>query len=386
MRIGMFSESYEPVLNGVTVSMLTLTRELKKLGHEIVVFAPGFRGHQDVENRTVRFPSVRTWVAPDYPLAVPYIPGLFRKVRDLELDIIHTHTPFMLGVLGLKLARRLKIPIISTNHTQYTEYAHYITIAPRAFTRSVIIGHLRRYYNRCDAVVVPSGPIKNLLQGYGVQTPVNVIPTGIPHDTTRDHKARSAIRGQYGIPADARVLLYVGRLAREKNLCLLLDSFKRLAQKYPDLHLLIVGGGPFESECIHLASEMEAAGRVVFTGSIPREKVGKYYSAGDLFTFPSTTETQGLVICEALRAGIPCVAVNAGGSPEMVVDGEDGLLTKNDAEDFTAKIDSFLSDQDMMKRFSVKAVKNSERFSPHYMATSMLKVYESVLKPGTSSQ
>ena len=269
MKIGIFSESYAPILNGVTVSILTLTGALKELGHEILVFAPGYPGHKDVENETIRFPSVRTWVARDYPLAIPYIPQLTQKVRRLELDVVHTHTPFMLGWLGLRLARRLGIPVVSTNHTLYTEYAHYFPLAPRAATRSFIVGMLRRYYNRCDGVVVPSSAAGEILRGYGVRTPTHVIPTGISLDTSRDAEARSRIRKDYGIPADARVLLYVGRLAREKNLGLLLQSFERLAGKYDDLYLMIVGGGPHKAGCRRLASELESAGRIVFTGSIP---------------------------------------------------------------------------------------------------------------------
>ena len=380
MRIGIFSESYEPVLNGVTVSILTLTRELRNLGHETYVFAPGYRGHKDIENEVIRFPSVRTWFARDYPLAIPYLPRLVQKVDRLGLDIIHTHTPFMLGWLGLRLARRLGIPIISTNHTLYTEYVHYFPLAPRAATRSFIIGLMRRYYNRCDGVVVPSSAAGEILRGYGVRKPTHVIPTGISLDTSRDPEARSRIRRDYSIPADARVLLYVGRLAREKNLGLLLQSFERLASRHDDLYLMIVGGGPYKARCSSMASQLESAQRIVFTGSIPREKVAKYYSAGDLFSYPSTTETQGIVICEALGAGLPCVVANGGGAPEMVVDGEDGLLTEDDVDDFTDKIDLLLTDHELMERFSARAVGNFARFSIRGMATRMLKVYESVLK------
>lgn len=375
MKIGIFSESYDPVLNGVTVSILTLTTELKKLGHEIYVFAPGYRGHKDIESEVLRFPSVRTWAARDYPLAVPYLPRLVQRVRRLDLDIIHTQTPFMMGWLGLRLARRLGIPIISTNHTQYAEYAHYFPLAPVAATRAVIIGYLRRYYNRCDGVVVPSSPIAELLRDYGVRTPIHVIPTGNALDTSLDEEARARIRREHGIPADARVMLYVGRLAREKNLGLLLEAFDRLSRKHDDLYLFVVGGGPFETECREIASGLGCCKRVAFAGSVPREKVAKYYSAGDFFTFPSVTETQGLVIGEALGAGLPCVAVNAGGSPEMLVEGEDSLLAENDIEDFTAKIDRLLTDRELAQRFSVKAVENAARFSPHGMALRMLEVY-----------
>lgn len=385
MRIGIFSESYEPVLNGVSVSITTLTRELKNLGHQVWVFAPRFKGHRDRESQVVRFPSFCTPVARDYPLAVPYLPGLTGRIRELELDVIHTHTPFMLGWLGLRLAKRLDIPIVSTNHTLYTEYAHYFPLAPRSATRLFITGMLKRYYQQCDAVIVPSGPVRELLRSYGIDVPIHVIPTAISLDLTRDPAVRSQMRQEYGIPDNARVLLYVGRLAREKNLELLLNAFDILASKHPDIHLLIVGGGPYEPRCRSLANALRNAERVKFTGYVAREKVGRYYSVGDVFAFPSLTETQGLVVAEALCAGLPCVAVNAGGTPEMFVDGEDGMLARNDVNDFASKIDTLLSEPGLLKTFSVRAMKNAERFSPGEMSNKVLQVYESVLAKAKDS-
>ncbi len=379
MRIGIFSESYEPVMNGVSVSVATLIVELRKLGHEVYVFAPEYPGHKDEDSNVFRFPSVRTWLARDYPLAIPYLPHIANIVKRLKLDIIHTQTPFMLGWLGLKLGARFSIPVISTNHTQYVEYVHYFPYAPSTAAKSFLIGMMRRYYNQCGGVIVPSHPVSNMLTEYGVQTPIYVIPTGNALDTSRNDVARSAIRKKYGIPADARVLLYVGRLAQEKNLATLFTAFDRLSATHDNLYLLIVGGGPNESECRELVGKLPAADRIIFTGFIPREDLAEYYSSGDIFTFPSTTETQGLVLAEALRAGLPCVAVRAGGSPEMLVEGEDSLLSEDDSADFAGKIDVLLSNHALMEQFSIKAVENAARFSPQSMALRMLEAYGSVL-------
>ena len=380
MKIGVFSESYEPVINGVSVSILALTCELKKLGHEIYVFAPGYPGHKDVENRTIRFPSIRTAFARDYPLAIPYMPGLTRKVKELNLDVIHTHTPFMLGWLGLRLGKRLGIPVVSTNHTLYTEYVHYFPLAPKAMSRAFIVAMLRRYYNRCARVITPSRPMEEVLRGYGVTRPITVIPTGLSIDTARDDAARKRLRQEFGIPQDARVLLYVGRVAREKYLDLLLEAFDKLAPKHMDAYLMIAGGGPYEAQCRENASKLACSNRIAFTGAVPREKVAKYYSAGDLFAYPSPTETQGIVVCEALGAGLPCVLVNGGGTPEMVVDGDDSLLAKIEVQDFAEKLDTMLSNPALMEAFSKRAVVNAARFCPRAMAEKALEVYESVQK------
>ncbi len=379
MKIAIFSESYEPVVNGVTVSILMLTRELKKLGHEIFVFAPGIKGHVDEENTTFRFPSIRPPQAKDYPLAVPYMPRLIRRLKRLDVDLIHTHTPFILGRLGLHASRRIGVPLVTTNHTQYIQYAHYFPLAPRAVTRKVIKGYMRWYYNQAASVVVPSSPIEEMLREYGVVTPIHVIPTGIALDVTEGRSARPSVRAKLGIPQDAFTLLYVGRLAREKNLEMLIRAFKRVAKKHKDARLMLVGEGPYESECREMVAKQGLGKQVVFVGPVLMTDVAKYYLAADLFVFASDSDTQGLVLWEALQAGLPCVAVRAGGAPEMLVDGEDSLLAANCPDDFAAKVDQLMCDPAMMSRCSENAVRNGARFHPREMASRMLEVYESVL-------
>jgi 1,2-diacylglycerol 3-alpha-glucosyltransferase len=370
------------VVNGVSVSMTTLTDELEAQGHEVYIFAPAFPGHEDHNSNVIRFPSVRTWFKRDYPIAIPFLPGLKRRLRDIGLDVIHTQTPFVLGSLGLKLGRRLGIPVVSTSHTQYAEYVHYFPLAPRNASRAFIIGMLRRYYNRCDAVIVPSEAQARDLRHFGVRPRIHVIPSGNSLDTSRDPQERALIRSRQNIPQDSRVLMYAGRLAREKNLDLLIKAFGLVAEKHPDVYLLIVGSGPYEGECRRLASGLKSKDRLIFVGFVPREPLAKYYSAADLFAFPSMTETQGLVLTEALRAGLPCVAVRAGGSPEMLSEGEDSLLAENSIEDFAEKIDCLLSDLATMERFSATAIENSARFTPAAMAAGVLRVYEEVRAKG----
>lgn len=380
MRIGIFSESYEPVLNGVAVSVATLSRELKSLGHRVYVFAPAYPGYHEADRDVFRFPSVRTLVAPDYPLAFPYMSGLRSRVEALKLDVIHTHTPFMLGLLGLGLGRRLGIPVVSTNHTQYAEYVHYFPLAPRRVSRAFVIGLMRRYYSACDSIVVPSKAMAEMLRSHGVSVPIHVVATGNSLDVTRDPAFRETIRREYNLPLDAMVLIYVGRLAREKNLSLLLDAFNRLSAIHQELRLILVGGGPYRAWLKRRVKQRGLADKVVFTGLVPRERVGQMYCVGDIFVFPSTTESQGLVLCEALKAGLPCVAVRAGGSPEMLREGEDSLLTEDDVDDFTAKIQRLLEDKALREHLSAGAIENSSRFCTNDMAVRMIDVYESVCR------
>ncbi len=379
MKICIFSESFEPILNGVAVSIGILLKGLRENGNEAYVVTSSYRGHNDADSHVFRVPAIHTWIDPSYPIPIPWFSQIHKKLRELKPDIIHTHTPWLLGQIGLKLAKRMQIPCVSTCHTQYTEYTHYFPFAPQIVKRLFIINLMRRYYNQCDGVIVPSKLMMEMLQGFGVRAPMYVIPTANDLNTVMDPNARAQIRQKAGIPESARVLLYVGRLAKEKNLNLIFEAFEKLAQKHGDLYLLIVGGGPYESTAKQIASSLKSLNRIVFAGAKPRSEVTKYYSAGDIFVFPSMTETQGLVLCEAMAAGLPCVAVRAGGSTEMINEGEDGLLAENDVDDFAAKIELLLTDKEMHSRFSESAVRNSALFTPAEMTAKVLAVYKSVL-------
>lgn len=378
MNVAIFSESYLPLRNGVAVSVSTLTDELTKMGHNVYIFAPAYRGYKDASDNVIRLPSFRTIVEPEYPIPYPFFIGVAEKVKRLNVEIIHTQTPWQLGWLGMRLARRFHIPLVSTNHTKYADYAHYFPLAPQSFTRVLIINMMRNYYNHCDAVITPSTEVSNMLTDYGVSKPIYVIPTGISKPMFRNQDGGNCVRKRYGIAKDDLVIVYAGRLAKEKNLILLFNVFNKLAETRPNLWLMLVGGGPYETECESLKSGSPFGDRIVMTGSVPREDIVNYYSAGDVFAFPSLTDTQGLVICEALQAGLPCVGVRAGGTPEMITEFEDGFLTDNTVEDFSAKLAMLMDDNDLRRKFSERAVHNSMRFTAQGMAESVLSVYRSV--------
>lgn len=379
MKIGMFSESYLPIKNGVAVSISTLSDELIRLGHEVYIVAPKYKGYKDAGDNVIRLSSFRTFVEPEYPIPYPIYPGISKKVKGLNLDIIHTHTCWQLGWLGLKLARSLRIPVVSTNHTKYAEYAHYFPLAPKTITKMFIIKLMYNYYNSCDSVITPSVQVLKLLQEYGINKSIYPISTGLAKNMYRSDHGRKEVRGMYDIPADSKLILYVGRLAKEKNLKLLFDSFELLASNHPNLRLMIVGNGPAEVHCQQAKNRSKYSSRIILTGAISRENIVNYYSAGDLFAFPSLTDTQGLVLCEALQAGLPCVGVNAGGTPEMITDTEDGYLTDNTVQDFSDKISKIIDDDALMKKLSESAVENSKRFTPAEMVEKVLAVYNSLL-------
>lgn len=378
MKIAVFTESYEPIVNGVSVAVATLRDGLRSSGHEVYVFAPHFPTHNDDANGVFRFPSRVSRFAPGYPIPCPVAPKIREEFFRLRPDLVHTQTPFLLGEIGLRWARRSGVPIVSTNHTLYTEYAHYIPVVPKVLTRAVLVRRMRSYYSRCDVVVVPSMPVEKVLRGYGIRTRMEIIKSGVSVQCSNDDSRK--LRSEFGIGDDAFLLLYVGRVAREKNLGLLLRAFKVVRKEHPKARLMIVGSGPYEEECKAIARSTRISDSVIFSGMLSHSNVDRAYHAADAFVFPSITETQGLVVCEALTAGLPCIAVRAAGTPEVVDDGVDGLLTGNSVEEFAGATCRVISDRGLREQLSRGALRNAERFSVEAMVEQFESFYASVIE------
>jgi 1,2-diacylglycerol 3-alpha-glucosyltransferase len=379
MRIALLSESYEPIVNGVAVSVGILRDELTRRGHEVFVVAPENKGCVDSYPRVTRVPSRRIRLMPDYPIPSP-LPGYVRKVlRELRPDVIHTQTPFILGMLGARCARELGVGLVSTNHTLYTEYAHYVPVRPKSITRGFLIRGMRWYYSRCDEVIVPSEPARELLKSYGVNSPISVVKTGIVPQPEISSEAKHRIRTACGVGEADRMILYVGRIAREKNLTMLLDAVDLLRQSVDGVRLVMVGGGPALAETQRYSLDLGLDGHVKFVGMVPCTEVGPYYRSADVFAFPSTTETQGLAIGEAMLAGLPVVAVDAGGVPENVEDGVDGFLTENHAAEFAYRLGQLLADPKERRRMGANASVNAKAFSAERMTAEVEAIYERVV-------
>lgn len=381
LRIGMFSESFHPVQNGVTTSVRTLIAELRRHGHHVWVFAPEHHDQPEHETNVVRFPSFVTQFNPEYPLAYPFLPRmkLASQIERLKLDVIHTHTPFVLGLTGADLAIRNGIPLVSTYHTLYREYSHYVSFLPEAFTQGVLEAFLPWYYNRCSTVICPSKMSMDHLQASGVDRPMAVIPTGIPLPQPADIRpeARANVRSKLNIGPETPLLLYAGRLAPEKQIPWLLSAFVRISDFVPNAVLAIAGGGPLLEELTELAKTMGISDRIRFMGPVPRCEMDPIYAAADLFVFPSPSETQGLVIGEARAAGTPAVVIDAGGAPETVQDGVDGFrIAEGDLEGFSGCVSRLLRDRDHLARLSMNALKTAQAHTPDQMTLRILDVYD----------
>lgn len=379
MRIAIFTESYEPIINGVSVCVSTLRDGLSRRGHEVFVFAPAFQGYHDEAEHVYRLPATHTVLMRDYPFPVPFAPEARRAFASLDFDIVHTQTPFLLGVMGAKWARRFGVPFVSTNHTLYTEYAHYCPVRPKALTKWFLTRLMRWYYSGCDAIVVPSSPVEKILRSYGVKNRVEIIKTGIEPVCQLPPEHRGEARRRHGVGEGDFMLLYVGRIAREKNLRMLLTAFKAVAARHDNAKLVLVGGGPALAETKVFAAGLDLGDKIEFVGMLKRQEIAPIYGAADAFAFPSTTETQGIAICEALSAGLPVVAVNAGGIPENIEAGVDGFLTEDDPAQFADRISFLITNPAERAAMGARARANACNFSVERMVDDFERFYESVI-------
>lgn len=356
----------------MSISIDALVRELRNQGHSVHVFAPRFRGHDESDPNTIRFRALETPWSKGHPIAYPPYWRKLRRFRQQEFDVIHTHTPYMLGFVGLRWAESHEIPIVSTYHTLYDRYAHYMAAFPRRYIRFRIAKHTQFYFNSVQEVITPSEAAKRWLIRHGVERPITVVPTGI---SSRKLIDRAEARASLGIPPDQRIMLYVGRLAKEKNLGTLLETAKIVTTEDSRARLWIVGDGPFKEQCLQIAAKNGLGDRVRFVGSIPQSEVDTYYAASDVFTFASVTETQGLVVNEAMRYGLPAVAVSGGGAAETIEDGVNGFATKNDATDLADHVLRVLKDDALYDALSHGALVSSREYSTEAMAGKIVEVY-----------
>jgi 1,2-diacylglycerol 3-alpha-glucosyltransferase len=380
VKIGIFTDSFRPYTSGVVRSIELFSREFTASGHQVYIFGPDYPlNHPPKEEGVFRFVSVPWPTMPDFSLPIPISVQLGPTIKRLGLDIIHVHSPFLMGSLGARAARRYKLPLIFTFHTLYEQYVHYFPFSEKT-SKQIVQIIARDFCNRCNMVVAPSQLIVNYLRRIGVEAPIVAIPTGIDLGEFNDLD-QNWLRDNYGVKKnEEKVLLFVGRLGKEKNVAFLLKSFHYVQGKHPKTRLVLVGKGPQESYLRQLCRQLGIEEKVIFTGVLPRQVIVHCYASADLFVFPSVTDTQGLVIGEAQATGLPVVAIRAFGPAEMVSHLEDGLLTDPSISSFTDAILTLLQDQDLYNRMSKQALVNASRISSSYCAERMLEVYQDLLE------
>jgi len=373
MRIGFFTDTYTPQINGVVTSICLFKAALEARGHEVYVFAPT-PVHPDDGDLTVRFPSLPFAFQPEMRFASPFSIEALRLLDSVDLDIVHSHDPFSIGLFGLSVARRHRIPYVHTYHTLYPEYVHYVW--ETRLTKKLAERLSRDFCQQCSSIVAPSTKVERYLREWGVTVPIDVIATGVDVDrySTIDSTRIDRIRATLALQPEERVLLFVGRLGREKNVELLLRALWH--SRLPNIRLVIAGDGPHRADLEALVDELDLRSRVSFLGYLQRDDAIAAYHIAHAFAFASTTETQGLVIGEAMAACLPVVAVQDHAVEDFVVNGRTGLVVPGRPEDLAHAFDDLLGDDhrrelmatascERAAHFSIQ--KQAERLENHYL-------------------
>jgi 1,2-diacylglycerol 3-alpha-glucosyltransferase len=382
MRVGLFTNNYLPFRGGVTTAVETLRLGLESLGHRAWVFAPAAQHPHHDPAFVFRYPSVPAPTYPGFSLALPVSRRLGRLANALDLDVVHVHHPFLLGVTGRRLARRQRRPLVFTYHTRYEKYAHYVPL-PQRLVRSLAVRLACRFADSADLVVAPSDHVAETLRRRGVIAPLTVIPTGVDL-TLFSPGSRERARRRLGLPAAGLICLYTGRLDREKSLERVLDAFESVAVSVSTASLHLVGQGSHSRALAQRAASGAAGRRIVFHGGLAREALPDYYRAADLFLFASRTETQGLVLAEAHACGLPAVAVRASGVDEVVSDGETGVLTKSAAGELADAAIGLLLDPERRAAMGQAARRLAEaRFSAERQIEAMAGHYRALIAGGS---
>ena len=377
MKICMMTNTYLPHVGGVARSVSTFAEEYRKLGHEVLVVAPQFDGKPlaaKAEAIVERVPSLRNFNGSEFSVRLPGGAALSARLEAFQADIIHAHHPFLLGDTALRIAMNKNVPIVFTHHTRYEDYTHYVPFSETL--REVAIEVPTHFANLCDGVIAPSESLARMIRRRGVTTPMTVIPTGI--DVQAFATADGArFRKRMNLPAAARVIGHVGRIALEKNLGFLAEGVALFLKQDPQAKFLVVGDGPARDDLKAVFEKHGVADRLLLAGKRTGATLREAYRAMDVFVFASKSETQGMVVAEAMAAGLPVVALNASGVREVVRDGANGFLlpAAASAEEF-AKAIGQCAEPETRARLSQGAQETAKQFSREQSARRALAFYE----------
>ncbi len=385
MNILILTNTFTPHVGGVARSVTAFTEEYRTRGHRVLVVAPEFPNMPEDEVDVVRIPAIQNFNASDFSVVLPIHSPLSDTLDAFRPDIVHAQHPFLLGMTAVRIARRRGLPLVFTHHTLYERYTHYVPGDSAALKRFTI-ELATRYANLADQVFAPSESIRDLLLQRGVVTPIAVVPTGVrlAHFA---HGDGPAFRRQMGIPAEAFVVGHLGRLAPEKNLEFLAQAVAQFVGSHPHAHFLVIGSGPSEPAMRDAFAQAGLEARLHVAGLLQQQALADALHAMDLFAFASTSETQGMVLTEAMAAGLPVVALDAPGAREVVRDRHNGrLLHEATPAAFSAALQWAAGlPPESLRELKQAALGTAEAFSMPRSADKALACYEA-LKPGTAAE
>jgi glycosyltransferase involved in cell wall biosynthesis len=379
MNILMVTNTFTPHVGGVARSVQSFSDAFRRRGHRVMVIAPRFDDMPAAESDVIRFPAIRHFHHSDFSLPVPAPVHLHAGLRNFGAHIVHSHHPFLLGDTALRIAARYRLPIVFTHHTMYERYTHFLPVDAPGIRRFAV--HLASgYCNLCDAVVAPGATVAEALRQRGVTVPIEVIPTGIdpaPFGQANGH----AFRRRMGIPEQAFLVGYLGRLSAEKNLDFLARAVSRFLARNRQAHFLLVGEGPEKSNLTDIFAASGQRQRLHMAGLLDRPAVAAAYRAMDVFTFASQSETQGMVLAEAMTAGTPVIAVEAPGVRDIVRNGHNGRLLAGENLDLFVSALQWLADRPAGERQRLRegALATAACYGMERSADRMLRLYAKLI-------
>jgi len=386
MRIYIFTNNYLSIPYGVQGSIKSFRQEFEALGHQVFIFAPTWKGYEDKNLHVFRYPAINLGYKIKFPLAIPYSREISRILEKLDLDIIHTQHPNLLGMAALRWAKRKNIPLVFTWHTLYDKYTNFVPLLPKKFSANWIIKKAVKFANKAHLVIVPTGSIVDIIKNWGVKNKIISIPTGVEENIFQNYD-RQNIRGKFGIQADEILLLLVSRITEEKNIEFIFDLLPDLFNKNSLIKLMVVGEGYLVPKLKKFSEKKGIASRVIFAGRSGKEDLKNYYAAGDIFVHASKSETQGMILSEAMYMGLPAVAVEATGAKDLVVNNLSGFLVKEDGREFREAVEKLAGDKELGEKMSEAAKKIArEKYTSTVCAKRMLEVYQEAIDNKKSAE
>lgn len=378
MNIALLSNTFTPHVGGVARSVEAFAKAYRELGHRVLVVAPEFEDAPEHETDVFRIPAIQHFNGSDFSVVLPVPSGLSEEMEEFNPDIIHSQHPFLLGMTAVRLARTLDVPLVFTHHTLYEQYTHYVPGDSPTMKR-FIIELSTRYANLADQVFAPSESIRDMLIERGVISPVLVVPTGVSVERFA-HGNGSDFLIKKHIPEDAFVVGHMGRLAPEKNLEFLARSVVAFMKEHDEAVFLLVGAGPSQESIEQIFAEADMSGRLYMCGVLENEDLADALNAMSVFAFASKTETQGMVLTEAMAAGLPVVALDAPGVREVVVDASNGRMIRQETEEaFAAALQwVYAHSPDEMRTLIAAARATADAFSMTVSARKAIAAYENL--------
>jgi 1,2-diacylglycerol 3-alpha-glucosyltransferase len=388
MNICMMTNTYLPHVGGVARSVSTFAEEYRKQRHKVLVVAPTFEGRpppKRLEAYVERVAAIQNFNGSDFSVCLPMAGALNERLDTFQADVIHAHHPFLLGATALRVGASKNVPVVFTHHTRYEDYTHYVPFDSQAL-REVAINLSTHFANLCDGVIAPSESIAAMIKERGVESPIKVVPTGIDIKAFSSGDGRG-MRKKLKIPDDAFVVGHLGRLAAEKNLKYLADAVGLFLKNTPGARFLVVGSGPAEETVLESLTRQGVADRLHLAGKLTGPRLTAAYHAMDVFAFASMSETQGLVLAEAMAAGLPVVALDAPGAREVLKDGVNGIQLPADANEqsFATAIARLHDDCGMRDSCTKAARQTASAFSKERCAEMALDFYAEI-RHGTLRQ